>query len=191
MGSYSFVSATYHPAGAHTVNLAVRGHICYGKMLPEMNMIFLPARRISARQAQTSFPSVTKTEERPWLPSLHHGDQTDGDWVKLNANHPGRRRKEERGAFSLSTWRHFRRCRTNAHHTASDRGRWCLAASLGLAGLIGALQSAVCWVGGDGPADRRRFDLFSPQRVAPQQGLDVSSSANRAFCVCAWGWPAV
>lgn len=64
----------------------VRSIVCCAKM----------HLHISAYQAEAFFSSMTKTEHQwGWLPSLHHGYQTDSDLVKLNTNHPGVKRKEE------------------------------------------------------------------------------------------------
>lgn len=85
--------------------------------------------------------------------------------------------------FSLSTWRHFHPCWTNSHHTVRDTASGASRPPLELRRLIGALQiRRACPVGGDGPADEKRFDLFSSRHVAAQQGLDVRAVLQQ----CLW-----
>lgn len=130
---------------------------------------------------------MTKREHQ-WLPSLHHGYQTDSDLVKLNTNHPAGDEKKEEGSLFFILFQHLKTFSPllNEHPPHCEgRGQWCLSTSLGLQSLIVSLQIRhVCRVGGDGPADKRRFDLFSSRHVAAQQGLDVSSVLQQSI-LCA------
>lgn len=128
-----------------------------------------------------NFSSTTKTEHHwGWLPSLHHGYQTDSGLVKLNTKRSGGKRKEKRH-FHSALKDIFTVAEQNSRHNVRGMGPRCRSTSLRLPSLIWLLQTKhVCWVGGDGPVDKRRFDLFSSLHGAARQSLDVSSVHRRS-----------
>lgn len=93
------VSVMYCPVEPHMwpIHLRVRALVCVvAKCLWKWMACSSPISTYLHIKQRHFFSSMTKTERRwGWLPSLHHGYQTDSDLVKLNTNHPGGKRKDE------------------------------------------------------------------------------------------------